>query len=282
MIGFSFLGMTINSGRKEDPSLIISDNNTCCLMKHSGDFRPSWLFGIENDVEWFTKKMLKNRCYQPPLQIKIKTQDAILNASRITSDTSESVSWKERTRVPLYDVEDSMPICAIFASHMAIVVCNNRDFLNSIVAISSASLKKTKTYELVTPEVIKNIEDNFNKEILSMFRDNDLLYIQLDNDYNPFLIFVKIVSEEIPESTLFDSTLNYTNLALISRKLGFLKACSKAMLSADKNTDFEDICNIYWIAFRKGITLREALNVYKEEKNQSIERLEGFLALDNI
>jgi hypothetical protein len=167
---------------------------------------------------------------------------------------------------------------------MAIVVCNNRDFLNSIVAISSASLKKTKTYKLVTPKIIEDIEANFNKEILCMYSINGMLYMNLDNDYNPSLTFVteeNISEENVSEENhklILDSTLNYTNLALISHKLGFLKACSKAMLSADKNTDFEDICNIYWIAFRKGITLREALSIYRQEKNQSIERLEGFLA----
>jgi hypothetical protein len=165
-------------------------------------------------------------------------------------------------------------MCAIFSGDRAVIISNNKDFLNTIIAISPILLEKT--YYLIRPEIIRDIEANFNRKILSMIsKDYGILYTNLDKNNNPFLTFVKASSK----GTFLDSTLNYTSLALISRRLDFLKVCSKAILSADGNPNFEDISSVYWIAFQNGITLTEALNIYGGEKNQFSEKLGRFLAL---
>ena len=284
MIGLTFLGMAINSVTLENENigLDINNGNSLCLEKSTvnGPFSDLLFHPLEGvDIQKFRGEMLKEEYYQPPLEIKIKTRDSLLDAFRITSDTSDN-HWENVVKVPLYDIQNAAPMSVIFSKNeadradRAVVVCNDKSFLNQIVAIS-AVLEKTYV-PIKADEVIKQIQSHFEKKSLSVIsKDQGVLYLNLDKCNNPYLIFIKL-----SPNSFIDSYLNYTNLALISGKLDFLKLCSKAIFLADGNHDFEITSAIYWIAFQNGVTLERALEIYKENNYEAINRL-GAFAIEN-
>ena len=283
MIGLTFLGMTVNSVtiESENIGLEINNGNSLCLEKPIGDgpfsdllFHP--LEGV--DIQKFREEMLKKEYYQPPLEIKIKTRDGLLDASRITSDTSDG-HWENLIKAPLYDIQNGIPIFVVFSKDdidRAVVVCNDKNFLNQIVAIS-AVLEKTYV-PIKSDEIIKQIQSHFGKKSLSVIsKDHGILYLNLDKCNNPYLIFIKL-----SPNSFIDSYLNYTNLALISGKLNFLKICLEAILLADGNNDFKITSAVYWIAFQNGITLEKALEIYRANNYEAISRLEAFTTENHL
>jgi hypothetical protein len=261
-------------GATSNPSLDLSLNNknTITFTKSNNDFNSYDLHSGHGPI-------LPNDCFVPPLNVLTKTKGEVLVAKRCTKEASRDPKANDKTAgdLPLYDVfsekeNSTYPVLLVVSEKEAIVVSNNRAFLDNIVCVCPEIKDELKKYkDLPNEDFITMIEKNFSKGSQFFQMGNISYYMTIDNNGNPVAKCYQHEELSFSPGTVkvySSNAINPTQTTLCCKKawpiylLGYaLGYCN----GFDKPTaDFAS--RVWCTAFLNGISTEEAIKLVSEER----------------